>query len=211
MSGRQHVMRMLWCYDVADFVIQLPVLTLVASCVLLLLQPVTQDEQSSKKQNARQLPEMKGSQANRKLHKSCCLTARQSVPAKKWQAHPILLGPRALANCTHFPPQPQEVCWDRRRATESEMQGELKKQASAAGEEMRKARQEASELQHQTHQLTTDLAAANEKLTSSASTLADRDRCSFGGCVMHELREMLLNCLHSCVLLDLHQGRQRAA
>ena len=58
------------------------------------------------------------------------------------------------------------------------MQDDLNKQASAAGEEMRKARQEASKLQDQTHQLTTDLAAANEKLTSSASTLADRDRCS---------------------------------
>ena len=90
------------------------------------------------------------------------------------------------------------------------MEGELKKQASAAGEDLRKAQQEASKLHDHTHQLIADLAAANEKLTSCASTLADRDRCSVGGCSVHQTGKMLLMGPCSCNSLGLHQSKQRA-
>ena len=65
-----------------------------------------------------------------------------------------------------------------RHATESEMESELKKQVSAAGEETKRAQQEASKVREQAQQLITDLAAAHQRLTSSASTLEERDRCN---------------------------------
>lgn len=111
-----------------------------------------------------------------------------------------------------------------RQVAESEMEGELKKQASAAGlegelkkqasaakEETKKVQQEASKLQEQTQRLTTDLAAVNEKLTSSASILEDRDRYSLEGYVALQLCKAPLMCLHCFSWNQIHKSMQRAA